>query len=81
MKMQFNKAEVIDRISNNLRNIREVYGCSQAEMSRKCHVNSNMYMLWENGDIMPSAIGLLSLSEGLDISIDELLKTDIDYVH
>lgn len=81
MKMQFDKAEVIDRISNNLKNIREVYGCSQRAMARKCHVNDNMYMLWENGDIMPSALGLLSLSEGLDVSIDELLKTDIDYTH
>ena len=79
--MQFNKGEVLDRLSKNLANIRSVYGCSQRAMARKCHVNDNMYMLWENGYVMPSAIGLLSLSEGLDISIDELLKTDIDYIH
>lgn len=81
MKMQFNKGEIMDRISNNLRNIREVYGLSQVEMSQKCHINRKMYGLWENGYVMPSALGLLSLSEGLDISIDELLKTDIDYIH
>lgn len=81
MKMKYSKAEVVDRISSNLRNIREVYGCTQTEMSKKCHVNNNMYNLWENGYAMPSTLGLLALSEGLDISIDELLKTDIDYIH
>lgn len=79
--MKYSKAEVVDRISANLKTIREVYGYTQTEMSKKCHVNNNMYNLWENGYVMPSALGLLSLSEGLDISIDELLKTDIDYIH
>lgn len=77
MKMQFNKAEYIERISSNLAKIREGYGCSKKEMARKCHVNDNMYMLWENGYDLPSTLGLLSLSEGLGISIDTLLKTDL----
>ena len=66
--MKFDKAEVIDRISNNLRNIREVYGCSQRAMARKCHVNDNMYMLWENGDVVETPFdGLMAFSDATEL--------------
>ena len=77
MKMQYNKGEIMDRISSNLFKIREQYGLSQVEMSQKCHINRKMYGLWENGYVMPSTLGLLSLSEGLGISIDDLVKKDL----
>lgn len=77
MKMKFDKDKIKDRISSNLLKIRGEYGCSQREMSQKCHINRNMYGLWEDGYVMPSALGLLSLSEGLGISIDDLVKKDL----
>lgn len=77
MKMKFDKDEIKDRISSNLLKIRGEYDCSQEEMSKKCHINSKMYGLWENGYVMPSTLGLLSLSEGLGISIDDLVKKDL----
>ena len=75
--MKFNKAEVGDRIASNLTKIRESYGYIQTEMSKKCQINGNMYHLWENGYVMPSTIGLLTLSEALGISMDDLVKKDL----
>lgn len=77
MKMKFNKAEVGDRIASNLKKIRESYGCTQTEMSNKCQINDRMYNLWENGYVMPSTLGLLTLSESLGISMDDLVKKEL----
>ena len=75
--MKVNKAEVGDRISSNLRKIRERYGCTQTEMSKKCQINGRMYHLWESGYVMPSTIGLLTLSEALGVSMDDLVKKEL----
>lgn len=77
MKMKVNRAEVGDRIASNLHKIRESYGYTQTKMSKMCQINNRMYNLWESGYVMPSTLGLLTLSEALGISMDDLVKKDL----
>ena len=63
---------------NNLRNIREIYGITQDEIAKAINVNRATISNWENEKSYPDIHSLLLLSSLFNVSLDQLIKGDIE---
>ncbi len=64
--------------NEKLRYLRKINNMSQEELAGKLTVSRQAVSRWETGDTMPDAETLLQLSEVFGVSIDNLLKDDLD---
>ncbi len=62
---------------NNLRSLRKKSGLSQEELGIRLNTVRQTISKWENGVSVPDAETLVKLAEILDVSVNELLGTDI----
>lgn len=65
-------------IGKQIRNYRQVYKFSQAELAEKIFVSRQTISNWENARSYPDIHSLLLLSVLFGISLDELVKGDVD---
>lgn len=64
--------------SKQLKKYREQYKFSQEELAEKIYVTRQTISKWENDKSYPDIHNLVSLSILFDISLDELVKGDVD---
>lgn len=64
--------------SKQLRKYREQAGLSQEKLAEKIFVSRQTISKWENEKTYPDLQSLLSLSELFNITLDELVKGDVD---
>ncbi len=65
-------------ISSQIRNHRKRIGLSQEELAEKIYVSRQTISNWETGRSYPDVHNLLLLSALYEISIDELIKGDVE---
>ena len=65
-------------ISNQIKNYRKQKNLSQEELTEKIYVSRQTISNWETGKSYPDVHNLLLLSTLYDISIDELIKGDVE---
>lgn len=65
-------------ISNQIRNHRKRISLSQEELAEKIYVSRQTISNWETGRSYPDVHNLLLLSALYEISIDELIKGDVE---
>lgn len=65
-------------ISNQLKKYRKSYGLSQEKLAEVIHVSRQTISNWETGKSYPDLQSLLLLSDQFNISLDELIKGDVD---
>ncbi len=64
--------------SKQLKKNRELNGLSQEELAEKIYVTRQTISKWENDKNYPDIHNLIALSILFDISLDELVKGDVD---
>ena len=67
------KSDFLIKLGKRVIKLREQKGWTQAELARNCDKERQSIERLENGKINPSAYYLYEISEGLGISINELL--------
>lgn len=67
--------------SEKLQLLREQYGYSQEVLAEKCNVSRQAISKWELGNCIPDVDKLLLLSKNFKVSLDYLLKEDIDEIN
>lgn len=67
-----------DIIGINIKKIREFNNLSQQEFADKLYVTRQSVSKWENGTIIPDIEKLEKISEIYNISIDSLLKENLN---
>lgn len=65
-------------ISNQIKNYRKQKNLSQEELSEKIYVSRQTISNWETGKSYPDVHNLILLSTLYEISIDELVKGDVE---
>lgn len=65
-------------LNNQIRKYRAKLELSQEELAEKVYVTRQTVSNWENGKSYPDIHSLLLLSSLFDISLDQLIKGDID---
>lgn len=65
-------------ISNQLKKYRNHYGLSQEKLAEVIHVSRQTISNWETGKSYPDLQSLLLLSDHFNVSLDELIKGDVD---
>ena len=65
---------------NNIRVIREENGLSQTELGKILHVTKQTVSNWENEKSYPDLQTLVSISDQYGISLDDMLKEDLDLI-
>lgn len=60
-------------IGEIIRDSRKKAGMTQARLAKEAGVCKRALENWERGESMPSLVGLLSLSDALNMSLDELV--------
>ena len=65
-------------LSEKLYNLRRKHGLSQEALAEKLHCSRQVISKWENGTTAPDAEMLKKYSELFGVSIDYLVKDDID---
>ena len=65
-------------ISNQIKNYRKQKNLSQEELAEKIYVSRQTISNWETGRSYPDVHNLLLLSTLYEISIDELIKGDVE---
>lgn len=71
------KENVKERFSKNLVILRRKHKLTQGDLADKLSYSDKTISKWENGDALPDAETLCLISEFFDVSVDELLKSDI----
>ena len=61
-----------------IKELRNVQGINQDELANKLFVSRQTVSNWENGKSYPDIQSVLLLSEIFDVSVDNLLKGDIE---
>lgn len=64
-------------ISNKIKQLRIENHLTQDQLAQKINVSRQSVLKWEAGTNYPNIENILALSEALNISIDELIKTDL----
>lgn len=64
--------------SERLKKEREKKGWSQAELAEKIHVSRQSVSKWETGKNYPNIEVIIDLSDLFGITIDELLRSDVE---
>ena len=65
-------------LGSQIRKYRTAMALSQEELAEKIYVTRQSISNWENGKNYPDIHSLLALSALFDVSLDELVKGDID---
>ena len=65
-------------ISGNIKKFREEKHFTQEELATRMNISRQSISKWERGDALPSIDNLISLSELLDLSLDELILNKED---
>lgn len=68
----------IYKVGNLIRYLREEKGLSQSQLGEKIGVSNKTISKWENGRGYPDTLILLSLAKELEITVDELLKGELN---
>lgn len=61
----------------NLKTLRKERKLSQPELAKAINVSNGMISFWENGIYEPTASNIIKVAKFFNISIDELLLTEI----
>ncbi|PFM56498.1 transcriptional regulator [Bacillus cereus] len=64
-------------ISDKLKTLRKDYGYSQEQIANKLHISSQAVSKWETGKSYPDILNLIKLTEIYQITLDELIKEDV----
>ena len=72
------KRQLLIRIGNRIRSLREKRGISQAELGRRCLQGSSWMARIENGRINSSIFTYHLVAEALEVNLDELFKVNTD---
>ena len=70
------KGQLAQAIGNRIKAVRAERGISQSELARICGKDKQHIELIENGKVSATSYSLYTLSQGLNISLSELLKFD-----
>lgn len=70
--------KIRDRVRQNLRNLREEKGLTQAEMAEKLSVTATNYAKWERGEIGISLERLPQIARALEVNEEELLRNEFE---
>ena len=65
-------------IGNNIYRLRKNKGLTQSDIADKLNVSFQSVSLWERDEAVPDIDNLISLSELFNVSMDRLVKGDID---
>ena len=68
----------IYKVGNLIRYLREEKKLSQSQLGEKIGVSNKTISKWENGRGYPDTLILLSLTKELEITVDELLKGELN---
>lgn len=68
----------IYKVGNLIRYLREEKKLSQSQLGEKIGVSNKTISKWENGRGYPDTLILLSLAKELEITVDELLKGELN---
>ena len=63
-----------ERLANSIRNAREVYGWTQAELAARVGVSRKTINTIENGIFIPSTLTALKIAEALSRSVEDLFS-------
>ena len=78
MKSEGHQKETRMNISNQIKNYRKQKNLSQEELAEKIYVSRQTISNWETGKSYPDVHNLILLSTLYEISIDELIKGDVE---
>ena len=67
-------------IGSRIKTLRLDYGLSQEELGEKLHVTRQTVSNWENDKNYPDLSTLVQIAELFDVTIDEMIKDDADFV-
>ena len=65
-------------LSQNIRNLRAVYGISQEEFANEFGVVRQIVSKWEHGESVPEARVLDKMAETFDLTVDQLINDDVE---
>lgn len=71
----------MNRLAQNLVILRQKQGLKQAEIAEKTGIKRNTWSNWENAVAQPSLDDLTSIAQFFDISLDDLITSDLENVH
>jgi len=63
------------KLGVRIKELREVKGFDQKSFAFDCEIGRTQLYMIENGKTNPRLLTLMKIAKGLDLSIDELLKT------
>ena len=63
--------------AENIKTLRKEKNLTQPELAKALHVSNGMISFWENGKYEPTATNIILIASYFNISIDELLLTEL----
>lgn len=66
------------QIGEQLQRQRKRHEMSQETLAKKLHISRQSISKWENGTSLPSFANVVAISELFEISLDELIKGDVE---
>ncbi|MBE5734897.1 MAG: helix-turn-helix transcriptional regulator [Clostridiales bacterium] len=63
--------------AENIKTLRKEKNLTQPELAKALHVSNGMISFWENGKYEPTATNIIIVANYFNISIDELLLTEL----
>ncbi|WP_338232740.1 helix-turn-helix domain-containing protein [Companilactobacillus muriivasis] len=69
------------KIGDQLQRQRKLRNMSQNELADKLKISRQSISKWENGASLPSFSNVIAISELFDISLDELIKGDVELMN
>lgn len=70
--------QFIDRISVNLRTLRQLHGFSQGDLADRLQIARSTYSSFEKGERAPSLYLCLHIATIYNLSVESLYQTDLN---
>lgn len=67
-------------IGVKIKMIRETFDLTQEQLGKELHLTRQTISSWENGKSYPGITDILSISNKYNVSLDELMKEDIELI-
>ena len=67
-------------IGVEIKMIREAFDLTQEQLGKELHLTRQTISSWENGKSYPGITDILSISNKYNVSLDELMKEDIELI-
>ena len=67
-------------IGVKIKMIREAFDLTQEQLGKELHLTRQTISSWENGKSYPGITDILSISNNYNVSLDELMKEDIELI-